>query len=157
MERKLELKDIAGYLLYGLKARYDYGEGQIGILKIIGINCIEVLEEYNGKIILRPLSDLYHTIIHNGKEIVPIMDLVKIAMPMYEWKLAGKTAESKNREFKYRNDSFYCFHTEAHEFGRIDNQYQLFDYLNELKIDYRGLIDVGLAIDANTLKNNPYK
>ena len=27
----------------------------------------------------------------------------------------------------------------------------------ELKIDYRGLIDVGLAIDVNTLDFNPYK
>jgi len=37
------------------------------------------------------------------------------------------------------------------------NQYQLFDYLHELKIDYRGLIDAGLAIDVNTLEVNPYK
>ena len=37
------------------------------------------------------------------------------------------------------------------------NQYQLFDYLHELKIDYRRLIDAGLAIDVNTLEVNPYK
>ena len=36
-------------------------------------------------------------------------------------------------------------------------QIALFDYLNELKIDYRGLIDAGLAVDCNTLENNPYK
>jgi hypothetical protein len=29
--------------------------------------------------------------------------------------------------------------------------------LHELKIDYRGLIESSLAIDANTLETNPYK
>jgi hypothetical protein len=39
----------------------------------------------------------------------------------------------------------------------VVNQTILFDCMNELKIDYRGLIESGLAIDANTLKANPYK
>jgi hypothetical protein len=39
----------------------------------------------------------------------------------------------------------------------LHGQAYLFDYLHELKIDYRNLIDSGLAIDANTLETNPYK
>jgi hypothetical protein len=34
---------------------------------------------------------------------------------------------------------------------------QLFDYLHEHFIDYRGLIDEGMAIDVNTLEKNPYE
>jgi hypothetical protein len=33
----------------------------------------------------------------------------------------------------------------------------LLDFLHELKIDYRGLINAGSVIDVNTLEINPYK
>lgn len=33
----------------------------------------------------------------------------------------------------------------------------IFDKLNEWMIDYRGLIDLGLAIDVTTIKENPYE
>jgi hypothetical protein len=36
-------------------------------------------------------------------------------------------------------------------------QLQLFDFLNELKIDYRGLIDDGVAVSVYDLEINPYK
>jgi hypothetical protein len=39
----------------------------------------------------------------------------------------------------------------------IYNQFVLFDYMNELKIDYRGLIYAGLAMSVYDLETNPYK
>jgi hypothetical protein len=48
----------------------------------------------------------------------------------------------------YQNERYGC---------DVPNQVALFDYLQELKIDYRNLIDSGLAIDAGTLETNPYK
>jgi len=50
---------------------------------------------------------------------------------------------------------YYC--DEDGNLLTIWNQYQLFDYLHELKIDYRGLIASGLAVSVYELKNNPYK
>jgi hypothetical protein len=55
---------------------------------------------------------------------------------------------------RYENSKDY--QNEPYE-GDVKNQYKLFDFLYELKIDYRGLIESGLAIDCNTLENNPYK
>jgi hypothetical protein len=51
---------------------------------------------------------------------------------------------------KYSNPKKY-------EYTAIINTNKLFDFLHELKIDYRGLIDAKLAIDANTLGNNFYE
>jgi hypothetical protein len=39
----------------------------------------------------------------------------------------------------------------------VKNQYLIFDYLHELKIDYRGLIDAGLAVSVYDLETNPYE
>ena len=36
-------------------------------------------------------------------------------------------------------------------------QYQMFDMMNEYMIDYRGLIQKGLAISVHDLDFNPYK
>jgi hypothetical protein len=114
------------------------------------------------KPILRPLSDLYRPIMHNGKEIVPIVECAKMVYPNLKFVLY----ETENKEiyaqcgfqsrFFYNNGIFCEINGYGHSCN-IQNQYQLFDYLHELKIDYRGLIDAGLAIDCNTLENNPYK
>ena len=67
MERKLELKDICGYLPYGLCFEDGIKLTEYGILS--NLNYLTHLA-----IILRPLSDLYCAITHNGKEIVPIVE-----------------------------------------------------------------------------------
>ncbi|MCL2650296.1 MAG: hypothetical protein FWD60_04615, partial [Candidatus Azobacteroides sp.] len=110
------------------------------------------------KPILRPLSDLYRTITHNGKEIVPIVELAKISFPNCEWEKNKNidSAESKNGTFFY---DYYKGFYYRYKGGISDvyNQYQLFDYLHELKIDYRGLIESGLAVSVYDLEDNPYK
>jgi hypothetical protein len=164
--RQLELKEICGYLPYGLNiciwSGGYYGASDItevgGIDKShwLGIDG-ELLWRHEIDIvkpILRQVSDLYKTITHNGKEIIPIVELAKKTKYDDGWYF--------NRSCKAISRNGYIFEYDIYRGFKIDKkpsecQYQLFDYLHELKIDYRGLIDSGLAIDANTLKTNPYK
>jgi hypothetical protein len=167
--RKLELKDICSYLPHGLYVLYKTKQHKcvslcrreseyfVGIERVRNgykSNNICVIETI--KPILRPLSDLYETIIHNGKEIIPIVELAKIHNPNLEWKHNQATALNQLYEFGYDYDfGFFCYFQD--EKCYIYNQYQLFDFLHELKIDYRGLIDAGLAIYVNRLEYNPYE
>jgi hypothetical protein len=168
--RTLELKDIAGYLPYGLKVLIKMDDNIIGTvigeindyMRVFGEDAEDYFEESDEMLpILRPLSDLYRTITHNGKEIVPIVECAKISLPEYEWKFEDTTSAianigDNNARFNYSENSksFFAYYNSIEA---PNNQYKLFDFLHELKIDYRGLIDEGLAIDANTLDINPYK
>jgi hypothetical protein len=170
--KKLEFKDVSGYLPYDLACvnedgyieeihEFNYGE----LLRYINPTETDITD-YVMKPVLRPLSDLCKTITHNGKEIVPIVECAKIA---YGEDFKFQLNESKdnavfigngdNIHFYYskKAGSFAALRVRKDEWLPIQNQVSLFDYLHELKIDYRGLIDGGLAIDANTLENNPYK
>ena len=182
-QRKLELFEICGYLPYGLLFDTFYG-----VIKLTGLQSgaliPEEISEIDGKYeqyeledvkpILRPISDLYKTITHNGKEIVPIVELAKIAYPYYDWEIANKMAfrDINKKEFIDR-EFFGCKKSERVKLHRIDigyfytiyrcdnienipNQVELFDFLHELKIDYRGLIDAGLAVSVYDLDSNPY-
>ena len=104
-ERKLELKDIAGYLPYELKVRHgrmcDDGKYHETVRKF-GSNDFVYLRDGNdiiGKFdkiipILRPLSDLYKPIMHNGKEIVPIVEFCKAHISeTAEWEINGEQCE----------------------------------------------------------------
>jgi hypothetical protein len=189
MERELELKDICGYLPHELLAKIKAGSERIyEVIAINGADSISLtsvrptvlgFDEFDpNKIapILRPLSDLYRTIMHNGKEIIPIVELAKIAEPNYVWKINKKMAIREiiyetwtdkvffgyaglHRYFKFteRDDRYFYSAYKDDNVEYIPDQIPLFDFMNELKIDYRGLIDAGLAIDANTLETNPYK
>ena len=172
MERKLEQKDVAGYLPYGLFTYVGTPNTEYSLLEAVSNNFIVFHFKSNRgfentatiddiKPILRPLSDLYHTITHNGKEIVPIVELAKRAFKrINDWELKGNGAHSRKHKMRFRYNNNYSDKDRCGYFSSFSkdiNQYQLFDYLHELKIDYRGLIEAGLAIDCNTLDINPYK
>lgn len=112
MNRQLELKDIAGYLPYGLKVEhtdYDYSdkvEKKVGTLIYMSKDCIgfdnasdyylniEDIDYYNPAIkpILRPMSDLYKTCLEGGK--IPIVELAKITGNLFiDYKVAGEYIE----------------------------------------------------------------
>jgi hypothetical protein len=172
--RTLELKDICGYLPYGLKAQYSNNQTQDVITDVVNMpdnDDIKLTIGYIGsgehiwmyKPILRPLSDLYRAITHNGEEIVPIVECAKISISNENWKLKDECAFLKfnGMSFVFNTDEDGGFFVTIRSAPLVPlcapNQFKLFDFLHELKIDYRGLIDDGLAIDANTLENNPYK
>ena len=168
MERKLTLTDICGYFPYGLKI-LDF-ESEV-IYPFLGYEIDTTLTKIllydeetdwwdlsNFKPILRPLSDLYKPITHNGERIIPNVELAEIAEPGYNWLADIDYAfEDGGLMFLYRKNIGFRMWLNRADIMYVNNQYQLFDYLHELKIDYRGLIDAGLAVDCNTLKENPYK
>jgi len=178
MIRKLEFFEIAGYLPYKLhfafwdtkkdggrhNFRTKYNCGTEGIKRIQIGSYNDGYSSYDVKNctpVLRPLSDLFRTITHNVKEIIPIVELAKIYDIQKEWILGLNTATSDDclKLFGYNNDygGFYKITPNSYVLEFCKNQYLLFDYLHQLKIDYRGLIESGLAINCNTLENNPYK
>jgi len=86
---------------------------------------------------MRPISDLYRPIIHNGKRVTPIVELARIALSGRRWVLCPDYAECGREIF------FYCEERECF-IAQYDNcvmvvprQRQLFDYMDELNIDYR--------------------
>jgi hypothetical protein len=175
--RTLELKDICGYVPHELKL-FDKNGFMDCVLKVAGImdgdiifhgeHCkCKIVKEDEIKPILYPISSLYETRVHKGKEIIPIVECAKRSIHGVEWNNTvhkSKIVEDDYYILSYRDGYKYKFGYNKHEFWmEFQNkkfpviQLPLFDYLNELKVDYRGLIESGLAIDVNTLEINPYK
>lgn len=182
----LKMSQICGYLPYGLfiafrdrkdieevhcwkskkYVKWDDDVDHESILSSLGI--YEYLKDSIP--VLRPLSDLYEIIVHNGKEIVPIVELAKMGNTLYpgedEWVLSESIDVYGNTFSVVRNDDllavFYfhsrsgTFRLETNSVSIITEQLLLLDFLNELKIDYRGLIDAGLAVSVYDVEN-PYK
>jgi len=184
--RKLELKDIVGYLPYQLYCiNPEFGNPDSPkekTLEVIGMPdfrhiMLDLLddEQYYDEItpILRPLSDLHNTIVHNSKKIIPIVELAKMfykeqiyykdfhfengfgAINRSEDGFISFNIDEKKRNFNAYSHSEGDFWFDTYDYDILN--IELLDYLNELKIDYRGLIDSGLAISVYDLENNPYK
>ena len=141
-ERKLTLSDIAGYIPYGLYRVNNLYRHKIEIVNRLNNGINELIDSSDiYKPVLRPRSDMYRIITHNGKEIQPIAVL-----------------EFMSNTWDFGEDSFSCDTEYDMSFcHQLSKAPEYIDYLNSLFIDYRGLLDAGLAIDANTLESNPYK
>jgi hypothetical protein len=78
--RTLELKDIFGYLPHELKVLInDEVHDALLTLGIRGNKQNISTNIDNGRPILRPLSDMYKPILHNGEEIIQIVECAKIS------------------------------------------------------------------------------
>lgn len=124
--KTLELKDICGYLPYGLMQKHynDVCSFTIATQSCMGKDVFHEMPIRFGKPILRPMSDLTKEITHRGEKFVPLLAL----------------------------DKLNCF-----PISDTDKALRYYDKLNEWMFDYRGLISAGLAIDVNTLPENPYE
>jgi hypothetical protein len=124
--KTLELKDICGYLPYGLMQKHynDVCSFTIATQSCMGKDVFHEMPIRFGKPILRPMSDLTKEITHKGEKFVPLLAL----------------------------DKLNCF-----PISDTDKALRYYDKLNEWMFDYRGLISAGLAIDVNTLPENPYE
>jgi hypothetical protein len=124
--KKLELKHIAAYLPYGVKAlkrdMFPPNEYKVTVMK--GLRLFMLSQDE--KIILRPLSDLTKPITHNGENFVPMEKL--------------RETDAKSFEF------YSLFGTEVPD--RIP--YNLLVLLHEWHFDVYSLIP-DCAIDMNTL------
>lgn len=143
--KTLELKDICGYLPYGLKFLSDYFSTPHEIVSIdltdntadFSNNCGYTNKSLGEvKPILRPMSDLTKEITHKGEKFVPF----DVLNNRGRFIVFGATG---------------LLYTVA---GCIDSDWPMvFDKFHEWMFDYRGLISAGLAIDVNTLPENPYE
>jgi len=132
---KLELKHLAPYLPYGLKCKSTtilFGEEDNGIYEMGLISMRGVLKG-TGKPILRPLSDL-------TKEIAD--DFYNYTEPYdsFEVRVNGMTIV-----YRYNNKDSW---REVDMSKGVSN----IDKMNKHHLDYRKLIEKGLAIDINTIK-----
>lgn len=136
--KTLELKDICGYLPYGLMQKHynDVCSFTIATQSCMGKDVFHEMPIRFGKPILRPMSDLTEKITHKGKKFVPFEVL-------------------NNRGHFIEFDATGMLYTTA---SCIDSDWPMvFDKFHEWMFDYRGLISAGLAIDVNTLPENPYE
>lgn len=179
--RPIERKDICGYLPYGMKYQRINMQSihEISITEDIDYgyqHSIQTAWDWmrhgQAKSILRPMSDLTKEVTHKGETFVPIVELAKIVLPGRDWRInnAGNYAVCggiwDGYELSYTDGDFLLEergHDEESYGGtkiwtvQIKNVVGIFDKLSEWMFDYRGLIPEGLAIDVNTLPQNPYE
>ena len=141
MKRKLTLTDIAGYLEHPLLGQHPSGN-------ICWID-VEFVAKYGialagYKPVLRPMSDLYKEITdkdyNDGKPFIPSDHLKELLDGDFEDCLI------LDCRIKYSPSEFWYSDMSA-----------ILDMFHQLKFDYRGLIDAGLAISVHDLKQNPYE
>lgn len=148
MKRSLHFEDIIRYIPYGCAVKCKVSNDH-GIYWITDINIQSGTVSLNGvrsdhpyrldqiKPYLRPLSDLTNEIradnYKDGDPFIPVREL-KILVPGLD-----NTAEP-----------FELWRANAHQWAKV---FELLDYWS---FDYRDLIRRRLAIDVNTLRENPY-
>ena len=176
-ENKLELKDIAGYIVRGLKCLNK--EGKVRYISGILLGepgCDLELFDDGGNIessyiedikpILHPISDLKKEIIvegYNGDK--PFIPMEKIAEILnFDGYCGIYTSFSvSDGEIHFSiwggwvvdlDYSFNIIRSKGNESNAISFKMsmQIIELLNQWHFDYRGLIQKGLAIDINTIK-----
>lgn len=173
---KLEIKHLAPYLpnqpfiYFGALAGYEM------IYPVLGYQPHKILTYEDGnrgnriwvdleqfqyhRLVLHPLSSLTKPITHKGDTFVPMHRLKNGGTDLnqfryMEWKGYGAIDnEEHETTFDPITMSFYQFY--RGESRMCTNQYEKFEKLFEWHFDVFGLIESGLAIDANTLTENPY-
>lgn len=181
--RLLELKDIAAYLPYGLKGKLDNRNSEdprplYPLNFVIARRCDKSGYSYElgdeGLIpVLRPMSDLTKEIAHRGDKFVPMVEIGKMLGYRNLERYEHDGQVEYGWEVRYADDSqgySFGWHDKTKSFGvwmdEIDQcaPYEIntmncdvFDKFAEWLFDYRGLIPAGLAVDVNTLPENPYE
>lgn len=176
--KTLELKDICGYLPYGLKYQWT----NMKSVRLISMTdevdyssqhslstAWEWMMHRQARPILRPMSDLTKEITHRGEKFVPLVELAKIALrdaiaKRYyndvDFVIKNDYVEIHGHyKFRYTHRGSFEMCRTISDFDELTclHQCEIFDKLNEWMFDYRGLISAGLAIDVNTLPENPYE
>ena len=174
MEKRLERKNITGYLPYELKCLAG-GEpdSDSEIITGLSFDYHGWWVELDGKDdvmlhgiipILYPMSDLFREIEVNGETITLIAKIAEIYGYISHGEVEGNawgwdipiSDDYQDCYFGWDDDWFHYFNHDG-EGDLASTGYQLpynieiMDILNQYHFDYRGLIDKGLAIDINSL------
>ena len=163
------MKDICGYMPYGLMQKHykNICPFAVEIQSHIGGYVFLKIPFRHGKPLLRPMSDLTKEIIHEGERFVPIVELGHIIEPGGNWQVyrdgAGDLTEYGDDDVEcvahlcYSSACFGLSVGDDIESISTSDMIAFLDKLSEWMFDYRGLISAGLAIDVNTLPENPYE
>lgn len=169
---KLTLKEIAGYLPYSLKIRcgkISHPTMTANLTDDENIDIMYVLDEPAYKPILYPLEMLTKTIVHNGVEIIPIVEIGKLlgfhhlepeeledGEIEYGWNERGME-DSQPYSFGYfekGNFGVWPDYIDRDEHPMyFQTNIEAIQLLHELHFDLYGLIERGLAIDKSTLNS----
>lgn len=164
---KLTLEHIAPFLPYGVLVKTGDLERQRSIVfnnptTFHTIRISTLLGGIGHKLILRKM-DLTKPITIDGVEIIPIEFLktggtnINEVRSRYDDDFGGIVSSCcDNEEHELRYSPRYGFERRYKCEGRALSQLPLFKKLYEWKHDVDGLIEKGLAIDADTLDVNPY-
>lgn len=172
MKRELTLADIAGYLPYDLKVQdrdqdiwvlCQLGNADPCMDGDIGLTTDDggyLQYDYLDDIlpVLRPMSDLYVEIsergYNNGEPFVPLVEFAKVRYPYL-------TSRRFITDTKYvecaENDSSGWGKWKMYELELESMSVDELDLLHRLHLDYRDLIDAGLAVSVHDLPTNPYE
>ena len=143
-EKDLLLKDLCARLPYGVKFVIDNGQNNVRTLTGI---CEAI-----------PYEDWQMCVFARDISAIPIEDIKPYLFP-----LSSMTEEQKeeiSKRYNYHNPYELCVEITNHSEGYWDNDTScnlqdylwLEDWFNKNHFDYRGLIPMGLAIDATGLK-----
>lgn len=161
--KKLELKDLCGYLPYGLKVQ---GQTHKDIFELGGMDGDVVLLVGNGRVDLFDIKPLLIPLLALTEQMedgsVPIVELAKKCYSKLNWDVTiedakcyiGSKFNPKQYIFWYSiyENSFYCISTCRSEPKAAPYQLQLFEYLFAHHFDIYDLIGQGLAIDKRTIE-----
>ena len=138
-DKELLLTDLSARLPYGVKIHTSFmGHGSDEELIVINKNAM--LGDYES-VVINPVEDD----INDGYELENVKPYLRPISDM----TPEEYAKYYDTQYHFINDyddhSTYSYDTLA-----------TYDYLNSIHVDYRGLINKGLAIKV-TKENNPYK
>jgi hypothetical protein len=158
MKRELKIEDLATYLQYGLYCCFTKNVKEenrvqklISVLNIKEIPCANLIHPlHQVKPILRPLSDLFIKRLSNEKGRLLHIHYISIKI-FFDLYIDEETT----------HEAFWNSLINATIHATLSQSKELLDFLYENHYDVealfnggKGLIDIGLAIDINTLKNN---
>ena len=172
---KLELKHIVGYLPYGLEILRPDGRISLKLRGVCDSSYIFIennedhfgdLESNHNKPILRPLSDLVgnktadeigrHPLIYITSIYVEKIIKSKWEYSKYDFNWEGdNSAMNTGRSIATYNGEIIFDISKGDDVTYLP--YCIIEQLLEWQFDVHGLIEKGLAIDVNTLENNPYE
>jgi hypothetical protein len=148
-DKELLLKDLAARLPYKVLVNYGYNAFNVhnGHYMEHGTQCI--LSCYLLDVFISPRQN------EKGEYIIPY--LRPLSSMTEEENAIFNNISNKDRGYEEDEDGWIRCDSIHTKWGVCpDGCAKLLDYLNSIHIDYRGLIEKGLAI-AVTEENNPYK
>jgi len=157
--------NLIHYLNSGIIVKFDYNNTHYPLVisnstrSVRGGLTLNTVIEESFSVYLYPLSCLTETIIHEGKEEIPLVELAKIegiiAYDTINYVIEGNRLNYDDIRFYFSGSSFLIYDIIKKHFYSTSNQLYLFQYLFSRRINI--FSDSINSIDPRTLGDkNPY-